>query len=86
MYTLARASKNTSYNNQQYVTSHVKTIYKAGESFSSANLSANYENQEVALSNLTVTGYSNTVGSHEITVTYSVATDKYTVYVLTDSE
>lgn len=86
MYTLARSSKNTSYNNGQYVTSHVKTIYKAGESFSSANLSANYENAEVALSNLTVTGYSNTVGSHEITVTYSGSSAKYTVYVLPDSE
>ena len=86
MYTLARSSKNTSYNNGQYVTSHVKTIYKAGESFSSANLSANYEDTEIALSDLTVTGYSNTVGSHEITVTYSGATAKYTVYVLADSE
>ncbi|MBQ9520169.1 MAG: InlB B-repeat-containing protein [Acholeplasmatales bacterium] len=86
MYTLARSSKNTSYNNGQYVTSHVKTIYKAGESFSSANLSANYENAEIALSDLTVTGYSNSVGSHEITVTYSGATAKYTVYVLADSE
>ena len=82
MYTLSRDTTNTSYNNGQYTTKYVKTIYKEGESFDSTNLTVTADDTLIEASNLEITGFSSTTGKHTITVSYGGLSETYDIYVL----
>ncbi len=70
-----------------YVTKHVKTIYKAGDSLDTSNLTINVDGTYTTnISDCLITGYSSTQGTYEITVNYLNLSDTYTVYVLPNSE
>ena len=82
LYYTARASQNTLANNGQYITNHVKTIYKVGESFDSTYLSALVDSQYVS-SGFEFSGFdSTTSGKKTVTVTYGNYQGSFEVYVL----
>ena len=77
----------TELNGGNYYTKHVKTIYKAGDTLDTSNLTINVDGVYTeSLTGCTFSGYSSTAGTHEVTVDYLNLSDTYTVYVLPNSE
>ena len=82
-YYVERNSKNnTSYNNQQYETHHVKTLYLAGEEFDKTYLTAYVDGEYISSDELYCEGFMGEMGKNTITVTYGNLSATYDVYVL----
>lgn len=82
-YYVERNSKNnTSYDNGQYETHHVKTLYLDGEEFDKTYLTAYVDGEYISSDELYCEGFYSEMGKNTITVTYGNLSATYDVYVL----